>query len=105
MDGQARNPVEIQHLPLGGYVRTFGDADAASTPDTQKLTKMQAEEYALTSQSKTPWQRIMVSAGGDPHMHHVHYDRLKESECVLPLSLDHHALSVIKMTMLLHILI
>lgn len=51
-------------IPLGGYVRMFGDADAASSPDADTLSKMKASEYNKTLQSKTPLQRMIVSVGG-----------------------------------------
>ncbi len=51
-------------IPLGGYVRMFGDADAASRPDVEGISKMSKEEYTLTLQSKTVWQRMAISFGG-----------------------------------------
>lgn len=51
-------------VPLGGYVRMFGDADAASRPDSEGIAAMSASERALTLQSKPLMQRIMVSLGG-----------------------------------------
>ncbi len=51
-------------IPLGGYVRMFGDADAASRPDHEASSKMNAKDYALTHQSKTVWQRMAISFGG-----------------------------------------
>lgn len=51
-------------IPLGGYVRMFGDADAASRPDSEGLAAMSENERSLTLQSKPLMQRIMVSFGG-----------------------------------------
>lgn len=51
-------------IPLGGYIRMFGDADASSRPDSEGLAKMKSAEYNLTLQSKTVWQRMAVSVGG-----------------------------------------
>lgn len=51
-------------IPLGGYVRMFGDADAASRPDAEAKDKLSPEDYSKTLQSKTVWQRIVVSFGG-----------------------------------------
>ena len=51
-------------LPLGGYVRMYGDANAASAPDADLHSQMKVEEKALTLQSKTPLQRSIISFGG-----------------------------------------
>jgi regulator of sigma E protease len=51
-------------IPLGGYVRMFGDADASSRPDTESIEQMSAEEKALTLQSKPVSQRLAISAAG-----------------------------------------
>jgi len=52
----------ISLLPLGGYVKMFGDADAASTPgETSHLTP---EEQAQTLAGRPVWQRAAVVAAG-----------------------------------------
>lgn len=52
-------------IPLGGYVRMFGDADASSAlPDKEKLGAAPEDLRSQSLFSKTPWQRIAVSAGG-----------------------------------------
>lgn len=51
-------------IPLGGYVRMFGDADAASRPDSDSIAKMSEAEHNLTLNSKPVMQRIIVSLGG-----------------------------------------
>lgn len=51
-------------IPLGGYVRFFGDADASSRPDTESVEKMTAEEKSQTLQSKPVRQRLAISAAG-----------------------------------------
>lgn len=51
-------------VPLGGYVRMFGDANAASAPDADAHSKMNEAEKKLTLQSKTPLQRSIISFGG-----------------------------------------
>lgn len=52
-------------VPLGGYVKMLGDADATSaTADGEVLKELTAEERAQTLHAKTPWQRIQVAAGG-----------------------------------------
>ncbi len=55
---------KVSWLPLGGYVKMVGDADAASTPDTKALKKMTAKEKSRSLFYKTVWQRIAVSAAG-----------------------------------------
>src|SRR5580658_1614984 len=37
---------KISAIPLGGYVKFFGDENAASTPDTARLATMNADERA-----------------------------------------------------------
>ncbi len=52
-------------VPLGGYVKMLGDADATSaTADDKVLKKLSEEERKQTLHAKTPWQRIQVAAGG-----------------------------------------
>ena len=55
---------KISWLPVGGYVKMVGDADAASTPDRKGLQKMGAEQKSRSLFYKTVWQRIAVSAAG-----------------------------------------
>ena len=52
-------------VPLGGYIKMLGDADASSaTADNAVITKLTEEERKQTLHAKTPWQRIKVAAGG-----------------------------------------
>lgn len=52
-------------VPLGGYVKMLGDADATSaTADAGIINKLTDEERNQTLHSKTPWQRIQVAFGG-----------------------------------------
>ena len=52
----------VSALPLGGYVKMFGDADPASTPDnTREFT---AAEKAVAFQHKNVWQRMAVVVAG-----------------------------------------
>jgi regulator of sigma E protease len=51
-------------LPLGGYVKFWGDADAASTPDHEKLEKASPEELKQALTNKPVWQRMLVVAAG-----------------------------------------
>lgn len=50
-------------IPLGGYVKMFGDADPASTPDAN-LATMSAEERAVSFHHKRLGQRAAVVAAG-----------------------------------------
>ena len=52
-------------VPLGGYVKMLGDADATSaTADAGIISQLTDEERNQTLHSKTPWQRIQVAFGG-----------------------------------------
>ena len=52
-------------VPLGGYVKMLGDADATSaTADDAVIKKLSEAERQQTLHAKTPWQRIQVAAGG-----------------------------------------
>ncbi len=53
----------ISLLPLGGYVKMFGDADAASTPRGD-LAEMTAEEKAVSFPHKPLAQRAAIVAAG-----------------------------------------
>jgi regulator of sigma E protease len=50
-------------VPLGGYVKMFGDADAASTPGAE-LAEMTEAEKAVSFHHKTLGQRAAVVAAG-----------------------------------------
>ena len=62
----------VAALPLGGYVKFFGDAGAASNPDKDRLTAMReaiGEKYgpdvvARCFHFKPVWQRAFVVAAG-----------------------------------------
>lgn len=51
-------------IPLGGYVKMFGDADVSSSKLDKKLKNISIQEMQQTLHSKTPWQRIMVAFAG-----------------------------------------
>ena len=51
-------------IPLGGYVKMYGDADASSRPDSESLKKMSAEQKSNSLHSKRVGQRMAVSAAG-----------------------------------------
>jgi len=51
-------------IPLGGYVRFFGDEDAASTPDSDKLRQMStAERRESFFYQPLKWRAAIVAAG------------------------------------------
>lgn len=51
-------------IPLGGYVRFFGDDDAASTPDMEKLAHMSAEDRRQSFFFQpVGWRSAIVAAG------------------------------------------
>ena len=55
---------KISLLLFGGYVKMFGDEDAASTPDRKALKKLSEKEKSKMFQFKKPWQRICIAAAG-----------------------------------------
>lgn len=55
---------KVSWLPLGGYVKMVGDADAASTPDLKNLKQMDEKQRSRSLFYKTVWQRIAVSIAG-----------------------------------------
>jgi regulator of sigma E protease len=55
---------KISWIPVGGYVKFAGDADAASTPDHEAAQKMSPAERAQALPFKPVGQRAMVAAAG-----------------------------------------
>ena len=55
---------KISWLPLGGYVKFFGDLDAASTPDRETAANMTADERAVAFPFKPLYQRALIVAAG-----------------------------------------
>ncbi|MBN9434278.1 MAG: RIP metalloprotease RseP [Bosea sp.] len=55
---------KLSAIPLGGYVRFFGDEDAASTPDRAALDALTEEERSTTFFGKSVWQRAAIVAAG-----------------------------------------
>jgi regulator of sigma E protease len=51
-------------IPLGGYVKFFGDANAASTADDGSLATMTAQELEQAFATKPVWQRALVVLAG-----------------------------------------
>ena len=55
---------KISWIPLGGYVKFFGDLDAASTPDRDAAENMTAQERAVAFPFKPLYQRALIVAAG-----------------------------------------
>ena len=55
---------KISLLPLGGYVKMFGDASEASTPDSKALEEMTEEERAVSFYFKPLWKKAAIVAAG-----------------------------------------
>ncbi|MEM8750806.1 MAG: RIP metalloprotease RseP [Pseudomonadota bacterium] len=51
-------------IPLGGYVKFFGDEDASSKPDVEALSNMTADEREGAFEHKALWRRASVVAAG-----------------------------------------
>lgn len=55
---------KISAIPLGGYVRFFGDEDAASRPDFDGLAELTPEERETTMAGAKLWKRAVTVAAG-----------------------------------------
>jgi regulator of sigma E protease len=55
---------KISAIPLGGYVKFFGDQDAASTPDSAKLASMDAGERAQSFMFQPVPKRAAIVVAG-----------------------------------------
>jgi regulator of sigma E protease len=55
---------KISWLPIGGYVKFAGDADAASRPDVEAAAQMTAAEREGVLMFKPLYQRALVAASG-----------------------------------------
>jgi regulator of sigma E protease len=62
-DGRAGTRWKFSVVPLGGYVKMFGDRNAASTPDGQTV-EMTAEEEKVAFTHKRLSQRAAIVAAG-----------------------------------------
>lgn len=51
-------------LPFGGYVKMFGDANPASTPDFKKLKALEVSERGKSFYFKTLWQKSAIVFAG-----------------------------------------
>lgn len=55
---------QVAALPLGGFVKFLGDANAASAPDEEAVAAMSAEERRRTIQGAPLWARSATVAAG-----------------------------------------
>jgi regulator of sigma E protease len=55
---------KIAWVPLGGYVKFFGDDNAASIPDRDRLEQLSADERRVAFPLKPLWQRAIIVAAG-----------------------------------------
>ena len=55
---------KLSALPLGGYVKMYGDEGAASTPDSDALEEMTEEEKAVSFHYKPLWKKALVVGAG-----------------------------------------
>src|SRR3984885_16030250 len=55
---------KISWIPIGGYVKFWGDLDPASTPDREKLEQMTEEERNGAFPFKPLYQRMLIVAAG-----------------------------------------
>ena len=54
----------LSYIPLGGYVKMYGDANEASSPDFAKLKKMSAKEKTESFHYKNVWQKLAIVLAG-----------------------------------------
>jgi regulator of sigma E protease len=54
----------IAGVPLGGYVKFYGDENAASAPAREKLEKMSATERNVSFYGQPVWKRSAIVAAG-----------------------------------------
>ncbi|MEL7345623.1 MAG: site-2 protease family protein, partial [Pseudomonadota bacterium] len=55
---------QIAALPLGGYVKFRGDADAASGKDGEVMSSLSAQERRATMHGAPVWARAATVAAG-----------------------------------------
>lgn len=55
---------KVGWLPLGGYVKFWGDEGVSSTPDHEKLDHASAAERAGSFHHKPLWQKSIIAVGG-----------------------------------------
>jgi regulator of sigma E protease len=55
---------KVSMLPFGGYVKMYGDAGAASTPDSEFLATMTDRDRAEAFHFKPLWKKALIVAAG-----------------------------------------
>ncbi len=55
---------KLAAFPLGGYVKMYGDAGAASTPDSEALKAMTDDDRKHSLHHKSLWQKALIVAAG-----------------------------------------
>ena len=55
---------KVSLIPMGGYVKMYGDANAASTPDRDADAQMTDAEKAVSFHHKPLWQKAAVVVAG-----------------------------------------
>jgi len=55
---------KISWIPLGGFVKFFGDADGASKPDREAAARMDAADREVAFPFKPLWQRALIVVAG-----------------------------------------
>jgi len=55
---------KVSIIPLGGYVKFFGDDNAASVPDTDAIAAMNPDERRVSFFHQPVWARMAVVAAG-----------------------------------------
>ena len=55
---------QIAIIPLGGYIKMYGDENAVSVPDKKKLKTMSEEEKHFSIHNKKLWQKALIVFGG-----------------------------------------
>lgn len=55
---------KVGWLPLGGYVKFWGDEGVSSTPDHEKIDHASAAERAGSFHHKPLWQKAIIAIGG-----------------------------------------
>ena len=54
----------LSMLPLGGYIKMFGDADVSSVKESIPKGYTEADMARMSIHRKKPWQKIIVAASG-----------------------------------------
>ena len=55
---------QIALIPLGGYIKMYGDEGVASTPDVNKLQDLSETEKGTSFYYKKLWQKALIVFGG-----------------------------------------